>query len=229
MKNINILEKRLNYKFKNRLLLIEALTHRSFNKPYNNERLEFIGDSILNFTMATYLYKKFPESNEGSLSKLRSSLVSQNGLFKIAEHLGLGSFLFLSEAEEKNMGRAKKSLLSNSVESIIAAIYLDSDENISLTQKFIINIYETVFPDIDLNSLFRDFKTTLQEITQAHFGEIPEYRVISTSGPDHDKVFEVGVFIKNKLYSSSRGKSKKSAEQNSAELTIELLRKEKII
>ena len=225
MKNINLLEKRLNYKFKNRLLLIEALTHRSFNKPYNNERLEFIGDSILNFTMATYLYKKFPESNEGSLSKLRSSLVSQNGLFKIAEHLGLGSFLFLSEAEEKNMGRAKKSLLSNSVESIIAAIYLDSDENISLTQKFIIDIYETVFPEIDLNSLFRDFKTTLQEITQSKYGTTPQYNVIASRGPDHKKEFEVSVVVNEKELATAYGKSKKEAQQEAAKKALEILKK----
>jgi len=227
MKNLTLLEKRLNYKFKNRQLIVEALTHRSFNKPYNNERLEFIGDSILNFTMAAYLYKKFTDSNEGSLSKLRSSLVSQNGLYQIAEHFSLGSFLLLSDAEERNMGRIKKSLLSNSVESIIAAIYLDSDENIKLTQKFIIDVYEKVFPTINLASLFRDHKTTLQEITQFQFGEVPEYKVISTSGPDHEKLFEIGVFLNDKLYGTSTGKSKKSAEQNSAELTIEMLKKKK--
>ena len=225
MKKITLLEKRLNYKFKNRKLIIEALTHRSYNRPYNNERLEFIGDSILNFTMATYLFKKFTDSNEGSLSKLRSSLVSQNGLLQVAEYFSLGDFLLLSDAEERNMGRIKRSLLSNTVESIIAAIYLDSNENIELTQKFITDVYEKVFPTINLASLFRDHKTTLQEITQSQFGEVPEYRVISTSGPDHEKIFEIGVYITDKLYITSTGKSKKSAEQSSAELAIEILKK----
>lgn len=225
MKNLTLLENRINYKFKNRKYIIEALTHRSFNKPYNNERLEFIGDSILNFTMATYLYKKFPDSNEGSLSKLRSSLVSQTGLYAVAEHFSLGDFLLLSDAEERNRGRLKRSLLSNAVEAIIAGIYLDSNYNIKLAQDFIINVYETVFPDISLESLFRDHKTTLQEITQSKFGEVPEYQVISTSGPDHEKLFEIGVYIQKKMYASSIGKSKKRAEQNSAELTINILQK----
>jgi ribonuclease-3 len=205
MKNLNILEKRLKYKFKNRNILIQALTHKSFNQPYDNERFEFIGDSILNFTIATYLYKKYPDSNEGELSKLRSSLVSQHGLNKIAEHLSLGDFLLISEAEEKNMGRIKKSLLSNVVEAIIAGIYFDSKENFGLTRKFVTDIYEKVFPDITLKSLFRDHKTTLQEITQYEFGEIPEYRVLGTSGPDHQKLFEIGVFIGTKMYASSIG------------------------
>jgi len=226
MKNFVSLEKRINYQFKNKRLLKEALTHRSYNKPYNNERLEFIGDSILNFTIASYLFKKFPDLNEGSLSKLRASLVSQGGLYKIAEHFSLGEYILISEAEERNRGRLKKSLLSNSVEALIAAIYLDSDEDIKLVQKFIIDVYNITFPTINLDTIFKDFKTTLQEITQSEFGVIPEYRVISTSGPDHDKVFEIGVYINDKRYATSVGKSKKSAEQNAAELTIKMLENE---
>jgi ribonuclease-3 len=223
MKNLNLLEQRINYRFANRKLLIEALTHRSYNKPYNNERLEFVGDSILNFTIATYLFRQFPELNEGSLSKLRSSLVSQSGLYKVAEHFSLGDFLLMSDAEERNRGRIKKSLLSNSVEAIIAAIYFDSNCDLTFAQKFIIDVYEIIFPKISLEILFRDHKTTLQEITQSLFGIVPEYRVISTSGPDHEKLFEIGVYINDKLYAKSIGKSKKSAEQSSAELTIQIL------
>ncbi len=220
------LESKIGYRFTNRKVLVEALTHRSFNKPYNYERLEFIGDSILNFTIASYLYDKFPKLNEGSLSKLRSTLVSQKGLHKIAEHLALGTYIFISEAEEKNRGRLKKSILADSVEAIIAAIYLDSQRDIKLVQKFIIDIYDELFPEISLETLFRDFKTTLQEITQADFGVIPEYRLHSTTGPDHEKIFEIGVYIDDKLYGQAIGRSKKSAEQNSAEQTIEMLSSE---
>jgi len=217
------LEDSVGYKFRKREILIEALTHRSINKPYNNERFEFLGDSIVNFIIATYLFKKFPEANEGSLSKLRSSLVSKTGLYQIAKYFKLGEYLLLSDAEEKNRGRIKKSLLSNSVEAIFAAIYLDSGENLYLIEEIITETYDKVFPIIDLEVLFRDYKTILQEITQAEFGVTPEYRVVSTNGPDHEKVFEVAVYINDKLYGKATGSSKKSAEQNSAKITIDVL------
>ncbi len=223
MKNLSILENKLQYKFRNKKLLIEALTHRSFNKPYNNERFEFVGDSILSYTMATYLFHKFPNLNEGSLSKLRSSLVSQSGLYKIAEYFELGEYLLISEAEEKNLGRKKRSLLSNCVESIIASIYFDSNQDIKMPRKFIIQTYETVFPHISLETLFRDYKTILQEMTQSIFGVVPEYKVLETSGPDHEKLFTIGLYINERLYVTSSGRSKKSAEQNSAELAIRIL------
>ena len=226
MENLELLEKRLGYKFQNIQYLIEALTHKSYNKPYNNERLEFIGDSIVNFAITVYLYKYFPDSDEGSLSKLRSSLVSQAGLYKIAEYLSIGKYILISDAEDRNQGRYKKSLLADSVEAIIAAIYLDSGEDISIVQNVITSIYNTVFPNISLDTIFKDFKTTLQEITQSRFGVIPEYRVLSTSGPDHNKTFEIGVYIENRLYAVSTGKSKKNAEQQAAEIAIQKLENE---
>ncbi len=226
MENLELLEKRLGYKFKNRQYIIEALTHKSYNKPYNNERLEFIGDSIVNFAITVYLYKYFPDSDEGSLSKLRSSLVSQAGLYKIAEYLSIGKYILISDAEDRNQGRYKKSLLADSVEAIIAAIYLDSGEDISIVQNVITSIYNAVFPNISLDTIFKDFKTTLQEITQSRFGVIPEYRVLSTSGPDHNKTFEIGVYIENRLYAVSTGKSKKNAEQQAAEIAIQKLENE---
>jgi ribonuclease-3 len=222
-KNFEELEKQIGYIFKRKELLLEALTHRSHNRPYNNERFEFLGDSLLNFVTASYLFKKFPQSNEGALSKLRSSLVSKAGLYKVAKYFNLGEYLLISNAEEKNKGRVKKSLLSNAVESVISAIYIDSNENLSLVEKIIIDTYNAVYPVIDLKVLFSDYKTILQEITQADFGVIPEYRVISTRGPDHEKEFEIAVFINNEEFGSAIGFSKKSAEQSSAKLTIEQL------
>jgi ribonuclease-3 len=214
------IEKILEYEFKDSTLIEEAFTHKSSNKPFNNEKLEFVGDSILNFTMAMYLYRKYSDLNEGELSRLRASLVSKKGLLKIAENLRIGKYLLISEAEEKNSGRIKKSLLADSVESIIAAIYLDS-KDMNLTQQFIIKQYEAVYPDMSLQTMFCDYKTVLQEITQAKYGTIPEYRVLSTDGPDHEKIFEVGIFIADKMFSSAFGKSKKDAEQQCAKKTIE--------
>jgi ribonuclease-3 len=221
-REISLLEEKLGYIFKDQAFIKEALTHRSYKQPYNNERLEFLGDSILNFTIADYLFDKFPDYDEGALSKLRSVLVSKNGLYKIAEYFDLGEFLFLSNAEEKNNGRIKKSLLSNGVESIFAAIYLDS-RNIDQVRRIIVEIYDHVYPVIDFDFLFKDYKTILQEITQAEFGVTPEYRVLSTNGPDHEKEFMIGVFIQEKDFGSAIGTSKKNAEQVAAKIAINKL------
>jgi ribonuclease-3 len=166
--------------------------------------------------------------NEGSLSKLRSTLVSQSTLYRVAQHFSLGKYLRISEAEERNSGRVKKSLLSNSVEAILGAIYFDSDENVGVVQGFVTRVYEELFPHISLETMFRDFKTTLQEITQSQFGVIPEYKVISTSGPDHEKLFDIGVYIDGKIYGKASGKTKKSAEQSSAEQTILMLEEDTV-
>jgi ribonuclease-3 len=220
--NVEKVENLIDYKFEDKTLIIEALTHKSLNQSYSNEKLEFVGDAILNFTIASYLYRKFPKHNEGELSKLRSSLVSKDGLIKIAEKLDLGQYIFISDAEEKNNGRIKRSILSDTVEAIIAAIYLDSDD-MKKTQKFITDHYEDIYPEISMEAVFNDYKTILQEITQAKYGVIPDYRVLSTEGPDHEITFEIGVFINDQLYGKAHGKSKKSAEQKSAQITIDAI------
>ena len=222
---IETLEKTLGYKFKNEKLIIEALTHKSYKQPYDNERLEFLGDAVMDLIVGEYLYKKFASSNEGNLSKIRASLVNESGFDKLARALNLGDYIFLSSAEENNGGREKPSLLSNAFEAIIGAIYLES--GLEVVNKIAIKLIEENYKDISLDSLFRDFKTTLQELTQAMFGITPLYKVVASRGPDHLKEFEVAVMIEDKEYARAIGKSKKIAQQEAAKVAIELLKKEK--
>jgi len=223
-KNIEILEKKIGYEFKDKKLIIEALTHKSYKQPYDNERLEFLGDAVLDLIVGEYLFIKFRKSNEGKLSKIRASLVNETGFDKLARYLDLGEYILLSNAEENNGGREKSSLLSNAFEAIIGAIYLEA--GLKITQKIAVGIIENNYDEISLDSLFRDFKTTLQEMTQASFGITPEYKVLSSRGPDHKKEFEVGVFIEGKEYARAVGKSKKIAQQIAAEEAVKLLTKE---
>ncbi|MDD2653234.1 MAG: ribonuclease III [Sulfurimonas sp.] len=224
-KKIEDLEEVLGYKFKNNKLLIEALTHKSHKQPYDNERLEFLGDAVLDLIVGEYLFFKFPKSDEGSLSKIRASLVNEDGFEKLARSIGLGQHIYLSNAEENNGGREKASLLSNAFEAVMGAIYLES--GLERVREIAIALIEKNHPDISLDSLFRDFKTTLQELTQARFGETPEYIVVASRGPDHKKEFEVAVIIENKEYARAVGKSKKIAQQEAAAVAVKLLKEAK--
>jgi len=223
-KDIEELEKKIGYTFKDKKLIIEALTHKSYKQPYDNERLEFLGDAVLDLIVGEYLFVKFRKSNEGKLSKIRASLVNETGFDKLARSLDLGEYILLSNAEENNGGREKPSLLSNAFEAIIGAIYLEA--GLKTTQEIAVKIIESNYDEISLDSLFRDFKTTLQEMTQASFGITPEYKVLSSRGPDHKKEFEVGVFIEGKEYARAIGKSKKIAQQIAAQEAVEMLSKE---
>ena len=218
------LQKSLGYQFKDEKLITEALTHRSYSKNFNNERLEYLGDAVLDLIVGEYLYHLFPEAEEGILSKLRAALVNEDAFTKLAKRLNLGKYLFLSPAEENNGGREKPSILSSAFEAIIGALYLEAgfDKAKEIALKLIKEEYPTITPD----ELLKDYKTTLQEITQAHFGVVPEYKLLSAKGPDHKKEFEIGVFINDKEYARAKGKSKKAAQQEGAKLTIEKLKKE---
>ena len=218
------LEKKLDYKFKNKQLLIEALTHKSYKQPYDNERLEFLGDAVLDLVVGEYLYKKFPKSDEGKLSKIRASLVNEDGFNKLANVLGLGEYIFLSNAEENNEGRSKPSLLSNAFEALMGAIYLEV--GLEPVKDIAIKLIEQSHEEISLDSLFKDYKTTLQELTQAHFCVTPEYRLVGSRGPDHKKEFEVAVLIEGREYAKAVGKSKKVAQQEAAFIAMNILQKE---
>ena len=222
IKNIKTLEEKLGYEFKSPKLITEALTHKSHKQPYDNERLEFLGDAVLDLIVGEYLYKKFPKSNEGNLSKIRASLVNEKGFDKLARDIDLGNYIYLSNAEENNGGRDKPSLLSNAFEAVMGAIYLEA--GLEIVNDIAIRLIEKNHQDISLDSLFCDFKTTLQELTQARFGLTPVYEVVATRGPDHLKEFEVAVFIEDKEYARAIGKSKKIAQQESAKLAIEILK-----
>jgi len=224
-KNIESLEKDLEYEFQDKKLIIEALTHKSYKQPYDNERLEFLGDAVLDLVVGEYLYKKFQTSDEGKLSKIRASLVNETGFDKLARALRLGDYILLSNAEENNGGREKSSLLSNAFEAIMGAMYLEA--GLQTVEKIAIRLIEENHKEISLDSLFRDFKTTLQELTQAQFGITPEYKVLASRGPDHKKEFEVGVFIEDREYARASGKSKKIAQQEAARMAVEMLKKEK--
>lgn len=226
MKNIDELEKTLDYHFEDPQLIIEALTHKSYKQPYNNERLEFLGDAVLDLVIGEYLFSKFPNFDEGKLSKMRASLVNEEGFTRLAIHINLGQYIFLSNAEENNNGRKKPSLLSNAFEAVMGAIYLQVglDHVEALMRKYL----DEVYPVIDMTTLLKDFKTTLQELTQAEFGVTPDYRLVGTSGPDHKKEFEISVFIQDKEYAKAKGKSKKVAQQEAAFIALEKLKKDKI-
>ena len=224
MKSYQDLEKRINYKFKNENLIIEALTHKSYKKPYNNERLEFLGDAVLDLIVGEFLFNEFPSSDEGVLSKIRASLVNESGFATLANTINLGDYIYLSPAEENNNGRKKPSLLSNAFEALIGAIYLEA--GLEVTRDIVIKLLNETYPVIDLDTLCKDYKTALQELTQANFGATPDYQLIASRGPDHRKEFEVAVVIDNKVVATAKGKSKKSAQQKAAEIALKKLSKE---
>jgi len=222
MNDYSQLEERLNYTFQNKQLIIEALTHKSYKKPYNNERLEFLGDAVLDLIVGEYLFSKFPHSNEGILSKIRASLVNESGFTLLARRLDLGSYIYLSLAEENNNGRNKPSLLSNAFEAIIGAIYLEA--GLATAKEISIKLLEESHPKIDLDSLSKDYKTALQELTQATHGVTPNYTLLDSSGPDHKKEFVVAVTLDDKTIATAKGKSKKEAQQKAAELALKELK-----
>ncbi|MDC0933136.1 ribonuclease III [Arcobacteraceae bacterium] len=221
MKKYHELEKCLDYQFKNKDLIIEALTHKSYKKVFNNERLEYLGDAVLNLIVGEFLFNKFPASNEGELSKIRASLVNEKGFTKLALAINLGDYIYLSEAEDRNQGRKKASILSDAFEAIMGAIYIES--GLSVLKPMILKLLDENYEEINLHELFSDYKTALQEVTQAKFGAIPVYKLESAIGPDHEKEFELSLWINDKHYATAKGKSKKLAQQASAKIVLNQL------
>ncbi len=222
MNDYSQLEKRLDYTFENKQLIIEALTHKSYKKPYNNERLEFLGDAVLDLIVGEYLFFKFPGSNEGILSKIRASLVNESGFTLLAKTINLGDYIYLSMAEENNNGRNKPSLLSNAFESIIGAVYLEA--GLEKAKQIAIALLEECHPKIDLKTLSKDYKTALQELTQATHGVTPSYEMLGSSGPDHKKEFEIAIILDEQTIATAKGKSKKDAQQKAAEIALKKLK-----
>ncbi len=216
------LEGMLNYKFKNKALLKEALTHRSCKLEINNERLEFLGDAVLDLIVGEYLFTKFRHNGEGELSKLRAALVNEESFFKIASLVNLGSFVSMSISEERNGGREKHSIISDALEAVMGAIYLES--GVAKVREIFIPLLEKSFAKIDLKTLSKDYKTALQEFTQEHFGLMPRYELVRAFGPDHNKTFEIAAFLEDRKMACEIGKSKKEAEQLAAKKMLALLK-----
>ena len=217
------LQKKLNYNFQDLDLLQRALTHKSSNKPYSNERLEYLGDAVMDLIVAKYLFEKFKNTPEGDLSKLRAALVNETSFAKLAKALNLGDFIIISSAEERNNGRNKNSLLSDAFEALMGAVFLEI--GFEKTSKIALNLLEKEYHHISLEEIVKDYKTNLQEITQSILGLIPTYILLDSKGPDHKKEFKIGVFLGDEKYGEAVGKSKKDAEQKAAKIAIEILHK----
>ena len=220
MNNLHNLEDKLGVVFKNKDLLKQALIHRSWlnenpNSGFeNNERLEFLGDAVLELAVTEYLYKNYPNP-EGELTNWRAALVNYQNLGDIGNSLELNDFLMLSKGEAKDNGRARQVILANTMEALIGALYLD--QGYKTVAEFVGHKILSGLENIIKNKLYKDAKSLFQEKSQDRFGITPTYRVLSETGPDHDKVFEVGVFLDSELVGQGAGASKQEAEQKAAE------------
>lgn len=216
----------ISYTFKDPQLLERALTHKSFaneNKvPYHNERMEFLGDAVLSLIVSEHLMRTCPDSTEGDLSRLRAAIVSEPALAVIGRTLALGSYLLLGKGEEQTGGRDKDSLLADALEALIAALYLDAGKDTA--EAFILRFFEDVIKRTCASRTTLDYKTALQERCQERLKQLPEYRVVSEAGPDHQKQFDVELLVRGQVYGRGTGKSKKEAEQKAAKEALEKLR-----
>ncbi|MBI3994693.1 MAG: ribonuclease III [Nitrospirae bacterium] len=221
----------LGYAFQKPDLLREALTHKSYlnemrasekdRAAQDNERLEFLGDAVLDLAISEHLIAIYPLSTEGDLSKMKARIVSEVTLARVAKRLSVGEFLLLGRGEERTRGREKPSLLADALEAVIAAVYLDG--GFEAARKAILKIFEDEIHRLDRPPEDIDYKTELQECCQREFNVLPAYRVLRESGPDHQKLFEVKLTIKEEVYGIGRGRSKKEAEQQAAKQAIEKL------
>ncbi|MBX4210559.1 ribonuclease III [Candidatus Parcubacteria bacterium] len=218
-------EKRVGVTFKNKDLLKQAFVHRSYineNKGLelgHNERLEFLGDAVLELVITDFLYHKYPESNEGDLTSYRSALVNANTLSTVAVTLDVNTYLLLSKGESKDTGRARQYILANTLEALIGAIYIDRGYDVA--KKFISDHIAPIIDDVLKQGTWIDSKSKFQERSQDEVGITPLYKTIKETGPDHDKHFTVGVYLSEKLIASGDGVSKQEAEQVAAKKALE--------
>lgn len=218
------LEKRISYRFNNRSYLMQALTHSSFanernNGSKSNERMEFLGDSVLSLITSQFLFETYPDMPEGELSKFKASLVCTESLSGFASQICLGDYLFLGKGETLTGGAHRPSILEDAFESLIAAIYLDG--GLEKTREFVLGFLRPALENHNIN--FKDYKTTLQEVIQQNPDQSINYVFVGSSGPDHDKVFEAEVRLNSNVIGRGKGKSKKSAEQAAAKEALKLM------
>ncbi|GBE06059.1 MAG TPA: ribonuclease III [Nitrospirae bacterium] len=227
LENIRQLETKIEYTFKKKSLLKEALTHKSFAKEQKeaavdfNERLEFLGDSVLELIISEYLFSDYPEYTEAQLSKIKAYAVKETTLAETSSRLGIGDHLLLGKGEDASGGRKKPSLLANAFESVLAAVYLDG--GFEKARAFALGNLDTKIDNLIKGNVVFDFKTSFQEAVQERLGVLPGYRVRGEEGPEHRKTFEVEVFVKKDFYGTGRGKSKKEAEQQAARAGLKKL------
>lgn len=216
---VTALSRQLGYAFKNEFLLSEALTHRSA-ASVNNERLEFLGDGILNFTIAARLFEQYPDLQEGDLSRLRASLVNKDSLADIARALEIGQYIRLGSGELKSGGRRRDSILADSVEAIFGAVYIDS--GFETCRDLILRLYEDKLRNVPDVQMLKDAKTRLQELLQSRHYPLPAYTVLEVSGKAHNQVFKVECSIEDLgCTATAEGRSRRKAEQAAAELAFE--------
>lgn len=221
MKDFKKFEEKIGIKFNNIDLLQLAFTHRSYlneDRKWtlgHNERLEFLGDAVLEIAVSDYLFNKFPDDTEGYLTSLRAALVNSTTLSEIAILLDFDDFLLLSRGESKDLGRGRKYILANTFEALVGAIYID--QGYSIVNQFILkNLIDKKLKEIIEEEKYKDPKSLFQEKAQAKFGITPEYQVLKEWGPDHDKRFKIGVFLEKKLIAEGEGLSKQEAEIKAA-------------
>jgi len=226
--NIQLVERKLGYTFQNKELLIQALTHSSFayenqeQETANNEVLEFLGDSVLGFIVAAFLYSQYPGLSEGELSKLKSSAASTSALYLFAKKIRLEKQIRLGKGEEKSGGRNKKTILAGTFEAVIAALYLDG--GLEKTSEFLLILLQPLFKKIDVDKfIVNNLKSALQEYLQQENLPAPIYKTVTTKGPDHRRVFVVEVFSQKARLAHARGLSKKDAEQKAAQKALKIL------
>ena len=218
--NYQSLEKKINLKFKNKDLLIQALTHKSFNPLNNNEKIEFLGDRVLGLVIAKKLLEIYPEENEGVLDKKFASLVNKKTCLDIAKKINLASYVKTFNPYNKKI-KIEDKIISDSCEALIGAIYLD--KGFTNTEKIILNLWQDHIKKSVVTEI--DAKTKLQELTLKNFKKLPSYKVISNTGPRHKPIFKVGVKLPNTKYFIASGKSKKEAEQNAAIECLKIINK----
>ena len=222
------LEEQVGYTFKNKELLKTALTHTSYAYEKNvqsNEKLEFLGDSILEFISSVYLYSNYSNLKEGEMTKVRAQVVCEESLYKIAKSHDFSDFLRLGKSEKMSGGKIKTAILADSVEAVIAAMYLDG--GLEPAEKFIIKNLKEEIKIASKNVGQKDYKTVLQEILQKHGDVDIKYNITKETGPDHDKVFEAEVLYNKKVLAEGTGKSKKHAEMEAAKHAIEIIKNKK--
>lgn len=223
--NLKRFEKRLGYKFKHREHLKRALTHKSYVNEYrlaqteNNERYEYLGDAVLELSVSHLLMNRFPEHPEGELSKLRAAIVNEGQLAELAAELKLGDYLFLGKGEDQTGGRDKPSLLADAFEAVLGAVYLD--RGFEKAFAVVKRQYEKILECCGGVGFVKDYKTKLQEESQGRFRAIPRYKLVSEKGPDHRKLFEIHLYIREECLGIGKGASKKAAEQEAARQALE--------